>query len=97
MVIHIRLCKEIKNIEVRLNQIVLKPHTTFFFSTASDSAKGVWFNNVDLSQNVESTSISPRPLKKLSTSLKNVPRRSIRQESLVDTPPESPTQVTRRK
>ncbi|KAK4884388.1 hypothetical protein RN001_000659 [Aquatica leii] len=64
---------------------------------ASDSTKGVWFNNADVSQNVESTSISPRPLKKLSTSLKNVPRRSLRQDTSSNSPPESPTQVIRRK
>ncbi|KAB0803388.1 hypothetical protein PPYR_00358 [Photinus pyralis] len=64
---------------------------------ASDATKGVWFNNSDVSQNVESTSISPRPLKKLSTSLKNVPRRSLRQETYSSSPPESPTQIIRRK
>lgn len=59
--------------------------------------RGVWFNNVDVSQNVESTSISPRPLKKL-TSLKNTPRRSLRSETTgSETPPQSPNQFSRKK
>ncbi|XP_018324376.1 probable Rho GTPase-activating protein CG5521 isoform X2 [Agrilus planipennis] len=62
-----------------------------------DSMKGVWFNNADVSQNVESTSISPRPLKKLSTSLKSVPRRPLKQDVSSDSPPESPTQLIQRK
>ncbi|XP_022909230.2 probable Rho GTPase-activating protein CG5521 isoform X1 [Onthophagus taurus] len=64
---------------------------------ASDLGRGVWFNNSDVSQNIESTSISPRPLKKLSTSLKSVPRRSLRQETSMETPPDSPTQAIRKK
>ncbi|XP_008195928.1 probable Rho GTPase-activating protein CG5521 isoform X1 [Tribolium castaneum] len=68
-----------------------------FRVSASDAARGVWFNNSpDMSQNVESTSISPRPLKKISSSLKSVPRRSLRQEAQ-DSPPESPQQTTRKK
>lgn len=55
----------------------------------------VWFNS-DASQNVESTSVSPRPLKKITTSLKNVPKRVHKQES-AETPPESPQQLLRKK
>ncbi|XP_045468586.1 ral GTPase-activating protein subunit alpha-1 isoform X2 [Harmonia axyridis] len=62
----------------------------------SDMNKGVWFNSSDISQNVESTSISPRPLKKITTSLKHVPKRVHKQES-TDTPPESPQQMIRKK
>lgn len=65
--------------------------------SVSDLSRGVWFNSADVSQNVESTSISPRPLKKLSTSLKGVPRRSLRHEISLDSPPDSPPQVTKRK
>lgn len=66
--------------------------------SASDAARGVWFNNnSDVSQNVESTSISPRPLKKISSSLKSVPRRSLRQEQPQESPPESPQQSSRKK
>ncbi|XP_017775856.1 PREDICTED: ral GTPase-activating protein subunit alpha-1 isoform X1 [Nicrophorus vespilloides] len=59
-------------------------------------SRGVWFNHAD---NVESTSISPRPLKKLQTTLKNVPRRSMKQDQhhSSDNPPESPTQSMRKK
>lgn len=67
-----------------------------FLVSASDAARGVWFNNPDVSQNVESTSISPRPLKKISSSLKSVPRRSLRQE-VQESPSESPQQNTRKK
>ncbi|CAH1364634.1 unnamed protein product [Tenebrio molitor] len=68
-----------------------------FRVSASDAARGVWFNNnSDVSQNVESTSISPRPLKKIGSSLKSVPRRSLRQE-VQDSPPESPQQSIRKK
>lgn len=69
----------------------------YLFSLVSDLPRGVWFNNTDVSQNVESTSISPRPLKKLSTSLKGVPRKSLRHEISLESPPDSPPQVMKRK
>ncbi|KAL3287319.1 hypothetical protein HHI36_001794 [Cryptolaemus montrouzieri] len=58
--------------------------------------KGVWFNTPDIIQNAEATSISPRPLKKITSSLKNVPKRGHKQET-IDTPPESPQQMIRKK
>ncbi|CAH0550342.1 unnamed protein product [Brassicogethes aeneus] len=63
---------------------------------ASDVSRGVWFTNPDMSQNVESTSISPRPLKKFSANLKNS-RRSLRHDASIESPPESPLQMTRKK
>ncbi|XP_019874544.2 probable Rho GTPase-activating protein CG5521 isoform X2 [Aethina tumida] len=63
---------------------------------SESSSKGVWFNNHDMSQNVESTSISPRPLKKFSTNLKSS-RRSLRHDTSIESPPESPVQMTRKK
>ncbi|KAK9884222.1 hypothetical protein WA026_005171 [Henosepilachna vigintioctopunctata] len=55
-------------------------HKTDSKIKSTETAKGVWFNSSDISQ-VESTSISPRPLKKITTSLKNVPKKVYKQES----------------
>ncbi|KAJ8925866.1 hypothetical protein NQ315_009718 [Exocentrus adspersus] len=63
-------------------------------ASANDASRGVWFNSPDM-QNVES-SISPRPLKRLSTNLKNS-KKSLKHETSVESPPESPLQMTRRK
>lgn len=69
----------------------------FNLPVSDSSSRGVWFNNSDIAQNVESTSISPRPLKKLSTSLKGVPRRTFRHDVSLESPPDSPPQLVRKK
>lgn len=65
---------------------------SFSSASANEQSRGVWFNNSD---NVESN-LSPRPLKKLSTNLKNS-RRSLRHELSIESPTESPQQMTKRK
>ncbi|KAJ8941366.1 hypothetical protein NQ314_010429 [Rhamnusium bicolor] len=63
-------------------------------ASANDASRGVWFNNSD-TQNIDS-SISPRPLKRISTNLKNS-KKVLKHETSVESPPESPLQMTRRK
>ncbi|KAJ8941931.1 hypothetical protein NQ318_013264 [Aromia moschata] len=65
-----------------------------FRASANDASRGVWFTGQD-AQNMES-SISPRPLKRLSTNLKNS-KKSLKHEMSVESPPESPLQMTRKK
>lgn len=70
------------------------PHSDFVTIFAASDSRGVWFNSE--ASNVESTSISPRPLKKLSSSLKGIPRRTLGADFSGETPPVSPPQPPRR-
>ncbi|CAH1981298.1 unnamed protein product [Acanthoscelides obtectus] len=61
---------------------------------ANEAVRTSWFNTSDV-QTVES-SISPRPMKRITSNLKN-PRKSLKHETSVESPPESPQQMTRKK
>nr|CAI5843999.1 unnamed protein product [Callosobruchus analis] len=61
---------------------------------ANEAVRTSWFNTSEV-QNVES-SISPRPMKRITSNLKN-PRKSLKHETSVESPPESPQQMTRKK
>ncbi|CAG9813221.1 unnamed protein product [Phaedon cochleariae] len=62
--------------------------------SANDSSRGGWFQNLE-TQMAES-SISPRPMKRLSSNIK-ASKRSMKKEQSADSPPESPLQMTRKK
>ncbi|CAG9764824.1 unnamed protein product [Ceutorhynchus assimilis] len=63
-----------------------------FRVSANEPSRNVWLSGPE--QNVES-SISPRPLKKIGANLKNS-KKSLKQD-LLESPPESPIQMTKRK
>ncbi|XP_030754501.1 probable Rho GTPase-activating protein CG5521 [Sitophilus oryzae] len=65
-----------------------------FRVSVNDSSRNVWMNQTD-SQNVES-SISPRPLKKLGSNFKST-KKALKHDHSVESPPESPVQMIRRK
>ncbi|XP_050506318.1 ral GTPase-activating protein subunit alpha-1 isoform X2 [Diabrotica virgifera virgifera] len=65
-----------------------------FRASANEVTRSGWFQNLD-NQIVES-SISPRPMKRISTNLKPS-KKSVKRETSVESPPESPLQITRRK
>ncbi|XP_060517842.1 probable Rho GTPase-activating protein CG5521 isoform X2 [Cylas formicarius] len=65
-----------------------------FRVSGNEQSRMLWFNGPE-SHNVDSN-ISPRPLKKLSENLKNS-RKSLKQESSVESPPESPLPAAKKK
>ncbi|XP_057662756.1 ral GTPase-activating protein subunit alpha-1 [Diorhabda carinulata] len=69
-------------------------HDQKYRASANDATKASWFQNNE-NQIVES-SISPRPMKRISSNLKPS-KKSAKRETSVESPPESPLQITRRK
>ncbi|XP_074027407.1 probable Rho GTPase-activating protein CG5521 isoform X2 [Leptinotarsa decemlineata] len=65
-----------------------------FRASANDASRGGWFQNSE--NQISESSISPRPMKRLSTNLKTS-KRSVKREQSVDSPPESPLQAMKRK
>lgn len=64
-----------------------------FSASTNDATRTGWFGNTDHSLD---SSISPRPIKRLSSNLKNS-KKAVRHEQSVESPPESPLQILRKK
>ncbi|KAG5874291.1 hypothetical protein JTB14_005721 [Gonioctena quinquepunctata] len=63
-------------------------------ASANDPSRVGWFHNSE--NQITESSISPRPMKRLSTNLKTS-KRSMKREQSSESPPESPLQMTRKK
>lgn len=73
--------------------LMIYKNKNVFSASTNDATRTGWFSNPD--HNLES-SISPRPMKRLSSNLKNS-KKTMKHEQSVESPPESPLQILRKK